>query len=332
MFERTEKWFELTEHNVWRHVGSGESELQTTVQHTLKDHFQAEINKERALLATATVDGGIDIFLRIRRLERTSRAIRTATATILRDLRCMYSVDNAGMDANDQLFAFSDCVLDLKTGVTRPIEPADRILTTTGYPYPQHADPTALAEVRTVLDDMLGSAALRSIAVCLAGQPYSSCTFLSGNGGNGKSTLLSLMRAAFGEYMTVIDGLLPVRANRCCQGKRVVMFMFESVFNSSIPLQADALVNQLIMWFQQRDIDMKFGLFVETDSRPELPARPTRREYHTIQFPIRFTPFPRADRPNEKLLDTSVAQRCRSDPKWRDAFVRLLMDAYAESV
>ena len=109
-------------------------------------------------------------------------------------------------DANPNLLACSNGVVDLKTGIQRPGRQADRLTMTTGVSYDGTARCprwiTFLDEVfdghRDLIDYMQ-----RVIGYCLTGETSEQCWWLwYGSGANGKGTMIRALGAAFGDYAT----------------------------------------------------------------------------------------------------------------------------------
>jgi hypothetical protein len=103
------------------------------------------------------------------------------------------------------LFAFDDCVMNMRTLQVRPIQPEDCIVRTCGYAYREVAD-DEIEKVRMALeaavpDTELLHYLLRIVARALgspAGKPVHILREIDGRGG--KRLLLQLARMAFGHY------------------------------------------------------------------------------------------------------------------------------------
>jgi phage/plasmid-associated DNA primase len=114
------------------------------------------------------------------------------------------------LNANRNLFAFNDCVVDLTTGIRRRIEPSDYISITCGYDYPNEVNEDVKKKAFSYLNTMFSGVidtlfALRCMASCLRGINYFEKLFIfKGKGGNGKGCFFDAMAKAFGKYWGVV--------------------------------------------------------------------------------------------------------------------------------
>lgn len=126
----------------------------------------------------------------------------SATLEIARALRPI-SDSGKNWDADPWLLSCANGIVDLKSGQLRPGHPADRISMSTGIEY--HATAQAprweqfLGEVFE--DPVMVEFVQRAMGYSLTGDTREQCLFLCwGGGANGKSTLLSTVRKALGDY------------------------------------------------------------------------------------------------------------------------------------
>ena len=118
----------------------------------------------------------------------------------------LYPISDAGesWDSNPWLLGCDNGVVDLRTGVLHPGRPDDLITMTTGVAYDRDAIcPLWKQFLSEVFDDdqELVDFIQRAIGYSISGDTREQLLFLAcGNGANGKSTLLEVMRAALGDY------------------------------------------------------------------------------------------------------------------------------------
>ncbi len=115
-------------------------------------------------------------------------------------------VSNDIWDEDPDLLGFNNGTLDLRTGVFRDGQRGDRISMTTGYDYVQ---PSA-AEVDEFHEDFIckvlpipdqRECTMRLLSSSLRGQTVENIAIMTGNGRNGKDTLITvLLKRALGDY------------------------------------------------------------------------------------------------------------------------------------
>jgi putative DNA primase/helicase len=148
-----------------------------------RDHLYADIRKSETA-------GGLEGILRI--------------ATNLRPI----AVAATTLDADPYLFNTPDGTLDLRTGQLRPPDPADLITKISGCGLDPDVDTTAFdtfmtqilpdPDVRGFIQRLVGSSMLGKVHEHIL-------PIFTGVGRNGKSTLLNLLKKAFGEYAINCD-------------------------------------------------------------------------------------------------------------------------------
>ena len=123
------------------------------------------------------------------------------------------------MDADPDLLAGADSILDLRTAQYRTFDPADRITKTLGFAFDRAAAcPVWERFVAEVFDHdcELIEWFQRLIGYCLSGRRNEHLLPICwGRGGNGKSTLLGALQSMFGDYAgTAAPGLLIERGGK----------------------------------------------------------------------------------------------------------------------
>jgi len=108
-------------------------------------------------------------------------------------------------DNKDYLFAFNNCVFDLKTGEKIQPKYDDYILTTTGYDYEDNYDPNLVEELQQLINSILPNKEIQNyyltmLSTGLSGIQIQHFFIATGSGGNGKSIISSLMLNGTGDY------------------------------------------------------------------------------------------------------------------------------------
>ena len=114
-----------------------------------------------------------------------------------------FAVSVGQLDADPYLLNCQDGTLDLHTGVLRPHDPADLLTKVAGCGYdPDASSPLFERFLRDVLpDDAMRAYIGRIFGHALVGKVIEhTLPILTGSGCNGKSTLYSVVMAAFGDY------------------------------------------------------------------------------------------------------------------------------------
>jgi putative DNA primase/helicase len=121
-------------------------------------------------------------------------------------------------DRNEDLMTFANGTLDLRTGVLRPHDPADRITRYINIAYDPSADcPVFKAFLLAIQDNDAAMVDYLQLALgySMTADVSEQCLFIcKGDGANGKSTLLSVATAVLGEYASTTDRSLLVLSRR----------------------------------------------------------------------------------------------------------------------
>jgi len=121
--------------------------------------------------------------------------------------------DTIQFDNDPYLFAFTNCVLDLRTNEFQEnCDPLDFIRTTTGYAYNANQSPSRKKQLLVVLRKILPNHEhfnyyFTVLATGLCGIQMQNLTIANGEGGNGKSVVHQLMKDALGHYACVLPAI-----------------------------------------------------------------------------------------------------------------------------
>lgn len=124
---------------------------------------------------------------------------------IIEDITSFITNNNIEFDANPYLFAFKNCVFDLKLNQFVDPDPTFYITKTAGYSYDhnysQQKTETLDALINTIFPDQeVKDYYLSILATGLCGLQIENCFIATGTGGNGKSLINSLMMKTAGQY------------------------------------------------------------------------------------------------------------------------------------
>jgi hypothetical protein len=112
---------------------------------------------------------------------------------------------NDNIDNKPYLFAFKNCVFDLKTGLKKIPDPNDFLTITCGYDYDDNYDPNLIVELNKIIATILFNKEVKDyymgvLATGLCGVTLQKFHICTGTGGNGKSILNSLALDCYGKY------------------------------------------------------------------------------------------------------------------------------------
>jgi len=109
------------------------------------------------------------------------------------------------LDNKPYLFAFNNCIFDLKTGLKITPNKDDYLSITCGYDYNDEYDSNLIDELKTIISTILFKEDVKNyyltlLSTGLFGETLQYFHILVGSGGNGKSILSSLVMSCCGNY------------------------------------------------------------------------------------------------------------------------------------
>lgn len=257
------------------------------------------------------------------------------------------------INANRNIFAFTNCVMDMTTQEVRPISPEDYITVTCGYDYRE----PKLEEkemVRGFLTKIFPRAdvleyVLKALSTTLVG--YNRAEFFhvfTGLGANGKSALMDLCKVVFGDYYQTLsvtyltkeddrkkDKPLPELANAqhvrmlvCSEPEERDRFQVAllKLITGGDEIACRGLYSQVVNKYVPQ-----FKLWILANDIPKLSKydQGIERRMRCVHFPTRFVASPRAE--NECLRDEGLKERILKEEGWRYGLLGLLLDTYKGS-
>lgn len=254
------------------------------------------------------------------------------------------------LNSKKHLVAFSNGVYDLISGEFRKSKKEDYINLTVKYDYNQQCENQ---EVRDFIDKVLPNEnvrdyVLKKMSECLNGDiPNTNFLMFIGDGANGKSQLLNLMKLAMGDLGEKVEVTLLTRkrnnANEANTEKVKLMnkrFAFlsepEDGEKINIGLLKELTGSEEIvargLYQESMSFVMEAKLFLACNELPEIKGEDTAlwRRIRVIDFPSRFVDAP--GNPGEFQIDRTLPSRMREDTTWRQTFMNILINYYYKEV
>jgi phage/plasmid-associated DNA primase len=259
------------------------------------------------------------------------------------------------LDSKKHLFAFNNCVMDLKIMKTRPIVFDDYISITCGYDYNPNPSPESIKNLNSLLSTIFPNKDvlklyLQIMSCGLTGECIEKFVVLNGCGGNGKGLLSEFIKILYGDYgyiyapvclLTENDktGANPEKVK--LHKKRIVIMKEPS--SADIKLKQDRIRDitgggnisgrDLYAGKDDCEIMLCLILLMECNKKPLFESDPEeadKRRLIDILFENKFTS-------NDDEVDNITVFKGDSKYKtdeWklehRDAFMKLLIEAYSQ--
>ena len=157
-------------------------------------------DKDLDIIIEATIKKITELLYNINKLRSVS-----SRKPIIEDIISFITNNNIEFNANPYLFAFKNCVFDLKLNKFVTPEPKFYITKTSGYSYDNtystNNNKTLEYLINTIFPDPeVKEYYLSILSTGLCGLQIENCFIATGTGGNGKSLINSLMMKTAGEY------------------------------------------------------------------------------------------------------------------------------------
>jgi P4 family phage/plasmid primase-like protien len=250
------------------------------------------------------------------------------------------------LNSKKHLVPFSNGVFDLLENTFRKTKKEDYVNLILGYDYDKNVDNP---EVHQFIEQILPNKAVRDFVLkkmseCLNGDiPNTNFLMFIGDGANGKSQLLNLMKLAMGELGEKVEVTLLTRkrnnANEANTEK--IKLMYKRFAFLSEPEDGEkiniGLLKELTgseeivargLYQESVSFVMEAKLFLACNELPEIRGEDTAlwRRIRVVDFPSRFVDNPKEN--NEYKIDRTLPSRMREDVTWRQTFINILLDYY----
>lgn len=271
---------------------------------------------------------------------------------ILKESQLFY-IDNRffeNLNSKKHLVPFDNGVFDLLENKFRKTKKEDYINYTTRFEYDDHANNR---EVYTFIENILPNKSVRDYVLkkmseCLNGDiPNTNFLMFIGDGANGKSQLLNLMKITMGDFGEKVEVTLLTRkrnnANEANTEKIKLMnkrFAFlsepEDGEKINIGLLKELTGSEEIvargLYQEAMSFVMEAKLFLACNELPEIKGEDTAlwRRIRVIDFPSRFVDDPKEQ--NEYKIDRTLPSRMREDITWRQTFIKILLEYYTKDI
>jgi P4 family phage/plasmid primase-like protien len=272
--------------------------------------------------------------------------------SIVKGARVHYIDDDffSKLDAKKHLVPCKNGVYNLLEKKFRQIEKKDYISMTLGYDYnPEICN----QEVHQFINDILPEKDIRDYVLKKMSEslnadiPNTHFIMFIGNGANGKSQLLNLMKLAMGEFAEKIEVTLLTRkrndatsANSEKIKLRNKRFAFLSEpedgesFNVSLLKEMTGSEEIVARGLYKESVtfQMEAKLFLGCNELPTLKGEDTAlwRRIRVVNFNSKFVENPKEE--NEYNIDITLPSRMKADITWRQTFLNILLEYYYKSV
>lgn len=254
------------------------------------------------------------------------------------------------LNKKKHLVPFTNGVFDLMKQEFRKATKTDYINLTVSYDYePQANNPEVHNFINNILpNENVRNYVLKKLSDCLNGDiPNTNFLMFIGDGANGKSQLLNLMKLVMGELGEKVEVTLLTRkrnnANEANTEKIKLMnkrFAFlsepEDGEKINIGLLKELTGSEEIvargLYQESQSFVMETKLFLACNDLPEIKGEDTAlwRRVRVIDFPSRFVDSPQE--PNEYKIDRTLPTRMREDVTWKQTLMNILLEFYQKDI
>jgi P4 family phage/plasmid primase-like protien len=254
------------------------------------------------------------------------------------------------LNSKKHLVPFNNGVYDLLTNEFRSTKKEDYVNLTVRFDYdPDVKNPEVYDFVQKILPDTaVRDYVLKKMAECLNGDiPNTNFMMFIGDGANGKSQILNLMKLTMGQLAEKVEVTLLTRkrnnANEANPEK--IKLMYKRFAYLSEPEDGEKLNIGLLkeltgseeivsraLYVGSTTFVMETKLFLACNELPEIKGEDNAiwRRIRVVNFPSRFVDEPKES--NEFKIDRTLPSRMREDVTWRQTFVNILLDYYKRDV
>jgi len=357
-------WYSLGAHNIWRRFEKGQpSGMKTKIADTLQG-LVMDMKKAELIRYARESDSEKDRKKQDELIKVHTERIRIIHSAyikfgssdfcngLLAFLPPLYDdpdLENK-MDRNGRVFAFTDKLVDLETGLFRKILPNDYISVTCGYPAPTQTDSAVQQKIKHFLyglfeNEQTQNYLMNVLSSCLfGGNRWEEFYVFTGNGGNGKSVLADCLKYIFGDYyLSVESNLLTKTTEKKDQPCPALVDARSSrVMLSTEPEASDKLQVGLLKKISGNDVIEARTLYTnkitkyvpmykllilanDIPSLSKIDGGLTRR-MRILHFPFKFVACPSQD--YERVGDPDLKDKIIKTAEWRDQFFLLLLENY----
>lgn len=267
---------------------------------------------------------------------------------VLRGAKLFYNDEEfiGKLNSKKHLLPFKNGVYDLLQAKFRSTKKDDYINLTCGYDFDQNANnPEVFYFLEKILPiKSVRDYVLRKLAECLNGDiPNTNFLMFIGDGANGKSQLLNLMKYTLGDFGEKVEvTLLTRKRNNANETNTEKMKLFNKRFaflsepedgeKINIGLLKELTGSEEIvargLYQDSKSFVMEAKLFLACNELPEIKGEDKAlwRRIRVIAFISRFVETPKE--PNEFKIDITLPSKIREDISWRQTLINILLQYY----
>jgi P4 family phage/plasmid primase-like protien len=251
------------------------------------------------------------------------------------------------LDSREYLLGFENGVYDFEEMRFREGRKEDYLTNSTGYDY--NCDDNSEEQLvmdflsKILPDKHILEYVLKALGKMLVGRPDEKFHVFTGiSGANGKSTLISFLEYALGDYAVGVDiGLLTTkRRNPSNANPDIIRLRGRRLFSFQEPEHSDKINTGLLKQFSGGDVIVardlykapisfktQGSMFMCCNDLPTIDAADggTWRRIKVIEFNSRFCENPNPDKPYEFEIDLNVKYNIKA---WRNTFINVLIKYY----
>ena len=254
------------------------------------------------------------------------------------------------IDKKEALFACNNLIIDLDEKKFRPIEPTDYIMTTCSFDYNDKIDPIIIEKIMDILKTILPVHAvlcylLDTLSSRLYGKNLLQLFFIwTGIGANGKSVIGNLLDITFGKYFGKISADSITKPNKNANSTSEFSRVSQSrIVLTEEPDEGDKLQVSVLkehsgdskirtrgLFQESYEYTPQYAMIINCNEIPELSKvdgnNAITRRLRVIHFPTKFCDNP--SKPHEKLGDPLLNKKLADDIRYRQAFLKILVDIW----
>ena len=266
----------------------------------------------------------------------------------------LYYNDNyfvSKLNSKKHLVPFENGVFDLIRNKFRKINQDDYIEMTTGYKYDVNIknDDVYIFMEQILPNKDVRDYVLKKMSECLNGDiPNTNfLMFIGDSGANGKSQLLNLMKATFGDFGEKVEVTLLTRkrnnANETnCEKIKLKNKRFaflsepEDGEKINIGLLKELTGSEEIVargnYEASTTFVMETKLFLACNTLPDIKGEDTAlwRRIRVVDFPSKFVDNPKES--NEYKIDRTLPTKIREETSWKQTFMNILIEYYYKEI
>ena len=272
---------------------------------------------------------------------------------IANELKLLYTIRNLyeKLDTNDDIFAFTNGVYDLKNKIFRNGLPQEYITCTAKYEFAP-ADKDKKIYIMGVIESIMPDTheriyLLKTLAIGLVGNNKLEEFYMwIGKGSNGKSMLRDLIKMTFGDYFDNMEieylnktktGVHSGAADPIMAKKKNSRIVISTEPEGDVVLKS-AKIKQIVGRdpVQVRDLYQssfnfvpKFKLIIQTNNYPKIDGfdAAIKRRLRVVQFPSIFVDNPKHE--CEKKIDRDLKDNLHN---YKNEFFEILLDHYCDFI